>query len=207
MKPPRHNSVSSGAAHGFERYAFGPDFVLESESWQEAAEKIDSFLRRRTKRSSEAVSYYSEGEFVLWREYQLLFMCQYLEFRITELIGHLHRSGQLQDEFVLSLTRHPKASPERSKDPQRLTSPASLLVDLGYNLGGLLSILEKQTLPFDRKSELLGALSTFNTGRNDFIHRSFSSGKKSRAATTAGLIGETLRCGKLVLALIADIIG
>jgi len=41
---------------------------------------------------------------MLWREYQLLFMCQFLEFRVAELIGHLHGLGYLKDEYVSTLS-------------------------------------------------------------------------------------------------------
>lgn len=100
---PKHNIVASdehnpgAAVYGFQRYSFGPGFVLESNSWQEAEEKINGFLDRRQKNSPGAASYYSEGGIILWREYQLLFMCQFVEFRVAELLSHLKRNGHLKD--------------------------------------------------------------------------------------------------------------
>jgi hypothetical protein len=205
VKIPMRYPISADAAHGFQRYSFGREFVLESESWREAEEKIDRFLQRRKESSPGDISYYSDGGLVLWREYQLLFMCQFLEFRVAELIGHLHRLGYLKDEYVSTLSCSSKANAERVKDLHRLTSPASLLVDFGFNLGSLLNILENHTLPFGRKDELVTALQTFNSGRVAFIHHSFNSEKKSGTTTTRQLVAETLQRGKLVLRLVADI--
>jgi hypothetical protein len=74
-----------------------------------------------------------------------------LEFRIAELTSHLQSLGYLDETFIEKLQRNPRADPERAKKPRRLTSPASLLVDFGYTLGGLVNILDAQTTSFDRK--------------------------------------------------------
>jgi len=74
VKEPGRYPISADAVHGFQRYSFGQEFVLESESWREAEEKIDRFLRRRKKSSLGGISYYSDGGLMLWREYQMLYM-------------------------------------------------------------------------------------------------------------------------------------
>jgi hypothetical protein len=199
------NPVSATDTHGLQRYMFGLDIVLESTSWRGAEEKIDHFFEYEWS-GPRSLSYYSEGSLVLWREYQLLFMCQFLEFRAAELIGHLYGIGCLKDQLLTKLSGKRKAKPERVKHPRRLVSPASLLVDLGVPLEGLIKIVEEDTLPFDRKDDIVTALLTFKSGRNDFIHHSFNREKK--LTTTSGdLVAETLQCGKRVLTLITEIIG
>src|SRR5208282_1459414 len=181
-------------AVGFERYAFGPRFVLESESWQEAEEKIKKYLAARKAHGDETSrSYYEVGR-TLWREYQFLFLCQIVEFKLAELIDRLRGAGKLKVEFVTKLQGDPKADPERAKNVSRLTSPASLLEDFGYGLGRLVAIIEGETLTFDQRDEMLEELKAFNKDRVRFIHHSF--GGKETAGTD---IADALRSGKLLL--------
>lgn len=134
MKNARDPRGLVASAHGFERYAFGPNFVLESSSWNEADQKIAEFLRRRAERSPEAAeSYYSAGGEGLWREYQLLFMCQLVEFKVTEVISQLCERELLKADYIATLRSSPRADPERARDARRIVSPASLLVDFGLS--------------------------------------------------------------------------
>ena len=195
----------AGGAQGFERYAFGPRFILKSSSWRDAAEKIAAFLVRRESYDSDAVeSYYSEGADVLWREYQLLFMCQLLEFRLASFIGDLHRRKRLRKKYVAGLMKHRRANAERAKKPERLVSPRSLLVDIGLPLGELVKVVREQTLRFHKRAELLRKLDRFTNFRNAFIHHSFSSPAKipyvvSKIPTAA------LKCGNDAIVLMDKI--
>jgi hypothetical protein len=180
-------------AVGFGRYAFGPRFVLESESWQEAEDKIKNFLADSKARGDEASLYYEVGR-TLWREYQFLFLCQIVEFKLAELINRLRGAGKLKVEFVTALQADPKADPERAKEVSRLTSPTSLLEDFGYGLGRLVAIIDGESVPFDQRDEMLEELKAFNKDRVKFIHHSF--GGKETAGTD---IADALRSGKLLL--------
>jgi hypothetical protein len=180
-------------AIGFERYAFGAGFVLESESWKEAEAKIKDYLAARKTHGGEA-SLYFEPDKTLWREYQFLFLCQLVEFKLAELIDRLRRAGNLKTEFITKLQESPKANRERARKVSRLTSPASLLEDFGYGLGQLTAIIRDETLPFDQRDCLLEELNEFNKDRVKFIHHSF--GGKETAGTD---IVDALRSGKFLL--------
>ncbi|MGA6971572.1 MAG: hypothetical protein WBY93_08080 [Candidatus Binatus sp.] len=180
-------------ARGFERYAFGPKFVLESDSWLEAEQKVNDFLKRRNARSEEPSPYFEAGK-TFWREYQFLFLCQTIEFKLTEVIEHLRVAGKLKAEFLATLRQNPKVDPERAKSDRRLVSPASLLEDFGYGLGGLVQIIEKEALPFEGKDSLLAELKALNKDRVKFIHHSF--GGRDSAGTD---IARAFQAGKLLL--------
>lgn len=180
-------------AIGFERYAFAQKFVLESESWQQAEEKVKKYLTDRKALSEEASSYFEAGV-TFWREYQFLFLCQIVEFKLTELIERVRFTGKLKPEFLEGLKKRPKADPERAKDVRRLISPASLLEDFGFTFGGLVNIIENETLPFNEKDSLLKELNAFNKSRVKFIHLSFG-GRKSAGTD----ISDALQSGKLLL--------
>jgi len=181
-------------ATGFERYAFAKEFVLGSESWQKAEEKVKIYLANR-KALSDVPSLYFEAGVTFWREYQFLFLCQFVEFKLTELIERVRVAGKLKPEFVEKLKKHRKADPRRVKDARRIISPASLLEDIGFTFGGLINIIENQTLPFNEKDSLLKELNIFNKNRVKFIHLSF--GGRDGAGTD---IAAALQFGKLLLA-------
>lgn len=187
-------------AVAFERYVFGQRFVLESESWQDAEEKIKDFLAARKAR--DGVALYYEVDRTLWREYQFLFLCQIIEFTLAELIGRLHGAGSLKAEFIAELQNHSKADPERAREVSRLTSPAALLEDFGFGLGRLVKIVEDKTLPFEQRDSVLEELKSFNRDRVKFIHHSF--GGKENAGTE---IADALRSGKLLLKRLEALMG
>ncbi len=201
-KAPSEGFSVQDAAYGFERYTFGPDFVLGVSSWEVAARKVENFLRRRRELSPDTTSYYGAGINVLWREYQLLFMIQFLEFRLAELISDLATAEQVKAEYIERLRKSEKADAERVKKPRRLMSPASLLVDFGFTLGGLVNIIRNETLDFERKSDLIAAVNDFVLGRNDFIHRSFSGKRNASASAPSQAVAETLALGNRVLSII-----
>jgi hypothetical protein len=180
-------------AIGFQRYAFGPEFVLESDTWPEAEEKIEKFLAAWKAHGDKPSPYY-EANKTLWQEYQFLFLCQIVEFKLTELIERLRVAGTLKPEFLSTLQKKPKADPERAKDDRRIVSPASLLGDLGYTLGGLIKMIEDETIDFEHKDSLLAELKQFNEDRVKFIHLSF--GGKESAGTD---IADALQSGKGLL--------
>ncbi|HEY6421475.1 MAG TPA: hypothetical protein VIX59_20960 [Candidatus Binataceae bacterium] len=101
-------------AIGFERYALGQQFVLESESWQEAEDKIKRLLAARKARDE--ISLYFEADRTLWREYQFLFLCQIIEFKLAEFIDHLRGGEKLKAEFIAELQNNAKADPERARE-------------------------------------------------------------------------------------------
>ena len=191
---------------GFERYAFGKEFILESESWTEAQAKIGDFLARRKETGVEVASYYDEAGAILWREYQFLFVCQLLEFRLAEFLSHLTTQEKIADIFLKSLQKSPKADPKRAKKVARLMSRASLLVDFGCTLGSLIDVLAKETLEFENKAELIEKLRDFNRNRISFIHHSFNTKNKAKTAGLRETLDLGLQKGVEILALFDKLI-
>jgi hypothetical protein len=182
------------AAAGFERYYYGRKVVLESESFEDANKKIKNLIDSRGGTGQRRRFYYSEGGSLLWSEYQFLFLCQLIEFKTAEAISVLAKVQLVSPELVEHLKQGKRANPERSKSPQRLVSPASLLGDFQFNLGKLAKIIDSDVRPFQGKKRLLSRLKAFNRERNTFIHRSFNNSPKSPSeCITHGLfIGKRL---------------
>ncbi len=185
--------------NGFERYFLGKEIILDSESWQSAQTKIREIFERRRSWGSDVVIYYDEAGTILWQEYQFLFLCQFLEFRLTEFLSKLARCGKIKGTFLERLRKSPKADAKRAENIPRLLSPASLLVDLGYTLGGLITILSRNTLGFEGKSELLDQLETFNRSRVSFIHLSFNGHNRVGDKRIEEVIHNGLQVGAQIL--------
>ena len=187
---------------GFERYAFGKDFILESDSWAQARVKIKHFLAGRREIGAHVASYYDDADAILWREYQFLFLCQLLEFRLAEFLSHLTMQGKITDSFLRKLQKSPKADSERKTRIARLMSPASLLVDFGCTLGGLIAVLCKESLDFVDRAKLLKELTGFNRNRVSFIHHSFNTKNKAGGAGLREILDLGLQRGIEILALL-----
>jgi hypothetical protein len=191
---------------GFERYAFGKDFILESDSWIQAQAKIRHVLAGRKEIGVEVAFYYDGDGAILWREYQFLFLCQLLEFRLAEFLSHLATQGKIVGAFLKRLQKSQKADPKRAKKVTRLMSPASLLVDFGYALGSLIVILSKQSLDFANKANLIEQLEAFNRNRISFIHHSFNTKNKAKTVGVRETLDLGLQKGVELLALLDNLI-
>ncbi len=167
-------------AQGFERYT-NSKYILDSSSWEEAQNKIDNILNVEKARGNHTVLYYEVEDNTLWNEYRFLFLCQFLEFKTAEFFSKLEGEGKVKQEFILKLKKDKKANTERasSADNKRILSPASLISDLGFNLGDLVVELERSTSNFGNKEKLLNCLKKFNVHRISFTHHSFNTKKKA----------------------------
>jgi hypothetical protein len=178
--------------HSHQRYAAAFD-ILESKSFCEALGKINYNARSVVSSKKYKVYYYDEN--TLWDEYRFLFLCQFLEFKLAEIFTS--RKVIVKKEFILKLKANKKANPDRvaSENNDRILSPASLLFDFGYNLGGLIEILRNNTDNFVTKQKLLEKLTEFNKFRVSFTHHSFTTDKKLGRVSLGSVIAGGIKSG------------
>lgn len=158
---------------GLGKYVFGPNIILKLSSFDEVVLKIDEKTEEIRGRGNDIRGfYYRNGR--LWLEVQLLFMCQFVEFRIAEFISSLYRKNLVKIEYIDELLKNKKIDNERKSSRHRLISPKVLLGLLPYTLGMLKDVLRDKTLDFRGKSKLCRNVNDFNGYRIDFIHKSFS---------------------------------
>ena len=193
-----NNANNQNRAQGSERYIFA-DHILDSQSWQEAENKIQERLNKRKDRGDDNVLYYGLTSNTLWDEYKFLFLCQFIEYRIAELLSKLEGEEKVKPEFISTLKEHKRADYKRAKESRRIMSPASLVSDLGFTLGQLVKIVKDQTFDFDGKIDLLSKLEDFNKYRVSFMHHSFSTKKKVGETSLSSVILYGTMSGKDLL--------
>lgn len=181
-----------------ERYTFS-DYILSSESWNEAQGKINNIIKSRKERGNNTILYYDIDDNTLWIEYKFIFLCQFIEFRTAELFCNLNEKKKVNKDFISKLKSKSRANKERRNSDNRILSPASLISDLGFNFGDLIDILNKETDEFDNKNIILKKLKKFNGYRISFVHNSFNTKKKIGYSNLKKIITDGTILGKSIL--------
>ena len=188
-------------AQSSERYRTA-GLILDSKSFEEAQSKIDQNLVKRKERGDNNLIYYEIADHALWNEYQFFFLCQFLEFKTAELFSKPEL--KTKPAFILQLKEEKKANSDRvsAVGGKRILSPASLISDLGFNLGDLIVALEKETDNFNGKEGLISKLKDFNRYRVSFVHHSFNTNKKTKNCSIKEVVSQGIVLGKEVLKLL-----
>lgn len=159
---------------GLSRYYDGPKIILENKSFKGAEKTINNEKEKWTKRYklNHKHCYYYDKKF-LWEEFQILFLIQFVEFRLTEIISYLYNAGKIKPDYVDKMFEKAKKQGEKNKN--RIFSPRVILVIFKMSLGRMIDeIIKKNTSDFFRKTELLSMTKEFNNERCDFVHKSFN---------------------------------
>ncbi len=189
---------------GVERYLSGEDIILQSSSWEDAKEMARKHIEKRKAGpllNNDFFYFDSNGE-IMWQEYQFLFLCQYIEFKLAEYIFTLFKKNKVNPEYLEELKKNKKINTERALSPERMLSPASLIIDLGYSLGGLIEIIKEKTIDFDTKQDILIELDKFNSDRISFVHHAFTSNKKTDSKTMKEIMSDGKNTGLKIITIL-----